>query len=579
MSNKPVSRSTALGLSDAGAAPKLLGADVELGNFILGVDDERGTGEVASRALLREIEGLPFLDSGLTGAWWDQPGQFQSAGTNPQDWGRKFLPVNGGAVYIDLAHLEWCAPEILNAYDFAAATHAMLRIVRAALQAANAKLPEGLKLVVVVNNQDGQGHSYGSHLNVLMTRAAWNRLFHRRLHELLMLASFQVSSIILTGQGMVNSGRGNGGESNGWYELSQRASFFECLVGPQTTYNRPLVNSRDEALCGSLTSLGSPADRFARLHSIFFDATLCPASIVLRAGLMQIMLGLLERDETGRHLELILDDPVETVARWSRDPSLTARAGLLTGEQVTALELQRRFFDQAARFVESGGCEGIVPAARGIMELWGDTLDKLGRRDFAALATRLDWVLKLQLLQRAMHQHPKLNWGSPEIKHLDFKYADLGEGLFWACDQAGAVDHVGVSEEQVRKFTQEPPVNTRAWTRAHLLRLADPATVAEVDWDKITFEFRGLSGAGFRRTVRLANPLAFTRDDTEVVFRRSEDLHEALDLLDAPACDPQPVYAAGQYWVASNYQPANATSPQSDRTDESGNDQPPHSKL
>ena len=39
--------------------PKLCGTDVEVGNFILGVDRAIGSGAEASRALLREIEGFP----------------------------------------------------------------------------------------------------------------------------------------------------------------------------------------------------------------------------------------------------------------------------------------------------------------------------------------------------------------------------------------------------------------------------------------------------------------------------------------------------------------------------------------
>src|ERR1043166_158681 len=88
----------------------------------------------------------------------------------------------------------------------------MLRIARTAVRAANARLREGLKIVAVVNNEDGQGHSYGSHLNVRVSRATWARLFHRRMHQLMTLASFQVSSIILTGQGKVSRGRNTGNE-------------------------------------------------------------------------------------------------------------------------------------------------------------------------------------------------------------------------------------------------------------------------------------------------------------------------------------------------------------------------------
>ena len=44
--------------------PKILGADVEVGNFVLGVEPgPMGTGPLASKALLREIEGFPACAS------------------------------------------------------------------------------------------------------------------------------------------------------------------------------------------------------------------------------------------------------------------------------------------------------------------------------------------------------------------------------------------------------------------------------------------------------------------------------------------------------------------------------------
>src|SRR5213593_686585 len=111
--------------------PKLCGADIELGNFIVGADRTGGTGAEASRALLREIEGV-------VGSWRCEQRVFASGGVvyrdEPQDWGRKFLPCNGGCVYVDLDHLELCLPEVLSAYDHVACWHAMLRIARAALR-------------------------------------------------------------------------------------------------------------------------------------------------------------------------------------------------------------------------------------------------------------------------------------------------------------------------------------------------------------------------------------------------------------------------------------------------------------
>src|SRR5437016_1224173 len=96
--------------------PKLCGADIELGNFILGLERVSGTGREASRALLREIE-VPYADrGGYGGRLVSSAGGYQVA-YDPQDWGRKYLSSNGGCFYIDLDHLECCLPEVLSAYD------------------------------------------------------------------------------------------------------------------------------------------------------------------------------------------------------------------------------------------------------------------------------------------------------------------------------------------------------------------------------------------------------------------------------------------------------------------------------
>ncbi|MBN2507580.1 MAG: proteasome accessory factor PafA2 family protein [Verrucomicrobia bacterium] len=531
-----------------GGVPKLLGADVELGNLMLGVNLPNGTGAAAARALLREIDGLP-----LASAWASRSGTATASNLavfNPQDWGRKYQTTNGGCVYIDLDHLELCPPETLSARDHAAAFHAMLRIARTAQRSANARLPDGLRIVAVVNNNDAHGHSYGSHLNVLITRPCWNNLFQRRMHYLLYLASYQVSSIVFAGQGKVGA---DNGTPRATFVLSQRADFFECLTGSQTTYHRPLVNSRDEALCGDYTAIPGPASDLARLHCIFYDANLCPAAIVLKTGVMQIILSLIEAGQI--HTDRILEDPLETALRWSHDPHLQTRARLLNGQHVTALDLQRRFFDDATRFVERGGCDGIVPDARDILALWGDTLDKLAAHNLAALTPRLDWVLKLSLLQRALQQRPELNWTSPELKHLDFSYASLDDGLFWACQQSGAVDPAGVTEERIQHFTREPPDNTRAWTRTALLRLAEPGTVDSVDWDSITFRLRDTDGWSKRRTVSLPSPLEFTRPQTEAAFQGGSGLDNVLDLLGVPERDrplSSPTWTAAQGWALSS---------------------------
>ena len=515
--------------------PKLCGADVELGNFVLGVYRQNGSGPEASRALLHEIAGVPNARS-----YWSAHGfpPQSSATYDPQDWGRKFLASNGGCAYIDLNHLEICLPEVRSAFDHVAAWHAMLRVARQALYAANERRPRGQRIQVLINNSDGRSNSYGAHLNFLVTRRAWDNIFRRRLHYQLFLASFQASSIVITGQGKV--GAENGAPPVA-FQLSQRADFLETLTGEQTTHHRPFVNSRDESLCGGGSDL-------ARVHSIFYDSTLCHVASLLKIGLMQIVLAMIEAEQVDHRL--ILEDPVESVVRWSHDPTLQTQAPMVSGARVTAVELQRLFLEEARRFAGAGGCDGIVPRAGDILDLWEDTLSRLETNDFPVLVRRLDWVLKLSLLARALRQRPHLDWSSPEIKHLDHVYASLdpAEGLYWVHEAHGGVERL-VGEERIVQLVNDPPEDTRAWTRAMLLRVAGADRVDAVDWDSITFSTTGVHGYRTYRQVELADPLAFTRAETERHFQDAGTLGEILAALGAqPAHDQQRTSRAVVAW-------------------------------
>ena len=495
--------------------PKVLGADVELGNFVLGDATPGGTGAVASRRLLAEVSGV-------------ENGPYQAAGNttalDPQNVGRRFLPSNAGCIYIDLDHLELAVPETTDAFAYVAYWRAMLLIAREAATQANLRMPAGRRIQVLANCSDGQGQSYGSHASVLLTRAAWDNIITRKPHFLAYLAAFQISSIVYTGQGKVGSENGRPPVA---FQLSQRADFIETLVGFQTTYARPIVNSRDEPLSG----LG-----MARLHVIFFDSTLCQVASVLRAGTLQIVVAMLEAECVDP--ALALDDPLVALQLFSHDPSLCARARTTGGDALTSVELQFRFLNEAKRFTKRGGCDGIVPRAAEILALWEDTLNRLRDRDFVTLSRRLDWVLKRQMLQRVMEQRPELTWSSPELKHLDQLYANLDEadGLFWAYEQAGLVDRV-VSDEAIRRAVEEPPDDTRAWTRAHLLRRAGANTVEQVDWDRVTLKLPVGSRNGYRwfdrRVVNLPRPFGFTKAECAHVFadtRTFEELVSAFDI-------------------------------------------------
>jgi proteasome accessory factor A len=528
------------------ALPKLCGADIELGNFITGVDQVGGTGFAASRALLAEIDGLPKLQNNLYGGWGAalQPHNISrpkgsgridlcvstaSYGYNPQDLSRCFITSNGGCAYIDLDHVELCLPEVRSAFDHVAAWHAMLRIARIALDSANAARPTNQRIRVLVNNSDGLGNSYGSHLNFLISQRTFDNIFSRKPHYLQFLASFQVSSILLTGQGKVGS---ENGQPSIPYQISQRADFFETLQGVQTTYDRPIVNSRDEPLCGQF-SFDDPSAS-ARLHVIFFDSAIAHGSALFRVGPMQLILTLLELGLVNPRL--ILDDPLTALQCYSRDPTLKAHAELISGERLTALELQQLYIEETKRYAAQGVFDGVVSRAGEIIAAWEDTLNKFANSDWMAVARRgIDWVLKKLAIERAMEQRPELEWNSHEVKVIDHLYSSLDDdGLYWSYEASGFVEQL-VTPDRIAHFMANPPEDTRAWTRAMLLRraMSENVEVDSVDWDRITFKLRGRHNWPTYRTLNLTNPLGFTQAEAQPILENSLEFAELLDGVDS----------------------------------------------
>ena len=523
--------------------PKVCGADFELGNFVLGINDFTGSGREASRALLAAIEGYPrgeFYRCAAPTTTWQSAvyGGRQCHGNrqyhhatqstdHAQDWGRRFLAGNGGCVYIDLDHLELCIPEVSNAWDHVAATHAMLRVAREALHVANAEQPVGRRIQVLVNNSDGQGNAYGAHLNFLITRRAFDNIFNRRGHYLQYLASFQASSLVFTGQGKVGA---ENGAPHAPFQLSQRADFVECLAAYQTTFNRPLLNTRSEHLSGARGD-SARDEAPARLHCIFYDSSLAHGSCLLKVGTMQIILAMLEAERCD--FTLLLEDPVDAVVQISHDPTLKACVELTSGERLTAVELQERFIADARRFEGDGGFEGVVPRASEILDLWEDTIAKLMSSDLLQLAPRLDWVMKLMSLEQALDQRSDLTWESPEIKVLDQLYASLDDdGLYWAYETSGFAERF-VSDARITHLTTNPPDDTRAWMRAMLLRLAGPESIDSVDWDAIGFRLHRRNYWPVCRKVSLGDPLTFTRAEGEALVLGARSLEGLLDAIDA----------------------------------------------
>jgi proteasome accessory factor A len=429
---------------------------------------------------------------------------------------------NGARLYTDHAHPEYSTPECRTARDAVACEKAGEAILLESLRLARGDLPDP-ETGLFKNNTDHQGHSYGSHENYLMEAGAHEEwLVRSPVRAAKALIPFLVTRQILAGAGKVG-GEGEGNPKGG-YQVSQRADFMEAVFGLETTHSRALINTRGEH--------HADPRRFRRLHLILGDANLCETANFLKIGTTQIILQMLEDDALPG--DWTLRDPVDAVKRISRDWS--APVDLADGRAVTALDVQSHFLAAAREHAGRGGLEGNAEGDQ-VLDLWESVLAGLERLELSAdqeivadpggLARRLDWVLKLWLLDR-YRRGKAVGWDHPWLKTLDLQYhnIDRQRGLFYHLQEQGLVDRI-VDEGEIARFVAEPPGDTRAYFRGKCIARFAPA-MRFVNWEVV-----GFAQGAVHRVVPLLNPLKGTREQFEEVFQRCGSAEDLLSAVSA----------------------------------------------
>jgi proteasome accessory factor A len=203
------------------------------------------------------------------------------------------------------------------------------------------------------------------------------------------------------------------------------------------------------------------------------------------------------------------------------------------------VEIQKRLLELANDFVASGKAEACVPGASQIISCWQETLEWLERKDLAALARRCDWALKYLVLERQRGRRG-LGWQSAEVKCLDMRYASLDaqEGLFLQLAAAGQVEGMP-TQARIEHFVQEPPEETRAYLRAHVLRrLGDQ--VMDMDWDRIRFRVQSDHYWSASLSLWMLDPTGFGRTASEGLLDHCDGVRELLDAVGPQTPAPTP---------------------------------------
>ena len=491
------------------AIPKVMGIETEYGIITRGVDDHNPI--LASSVLINSF-GSPRLRK----VRWDYEEEsplrdargFERPSLEPlEDEGGLVSVIldNGARYYVDHAHPEYSTPECTNARDLVIHDKAGERVLAESIRASRRVMQPNQSIVVYKNNSDGKGNSYGCHENYLMSRATPFPMIVRYL------TPFLVTRQIFTGSGKVGS-EGINARHNVAFQLSQRADFFEVEVGLETTFKRPIINTRDEP--------HADPEKYRRLHVIIGDANMSEVATFLKVGTTALILKMIEDDFISADLSLA--EPVAALKAISADPTCRATVALSDGRTVRAVDLQWEFLDWARKYLAE---REVDPVTAEVMSRWEQVLAAI-ETDPMVADRQLDWVAKLRLIE-AYRDRRGLSWDDPKLALVDLQYHDVrtDKSLYYKLLEQGEMERL-VPEEDILRAVSEPPSDTRAWFRGQALRRFS-ASIATASWDAIVFDV----GRHALQKIPMLEPLRGTKRMTEALFSACETAEDLLDLI------------------------------------------------
>jgi len=381
-------------------------------------------------------------------------------------WGRSsnvFLR-NGSRLYLDVgSHPEYATPECDDPVQLVTHDKAGERILEGLVVDAERRLTEeGVsgEVYLFKNNTDSAGNSYGCHENYLVGRQGEFSRFSD------VLIPFLVSRQLIVGAGKVlSTPRG------ARYCLSQRAEHIWEGVSSATTRSRPIINTRDEP--------HADAERYRRMHVIVGDSNMSETTTLLKIGATDLVLRMIESGVVLR--DLGLENPIRAIREISHDITGRRTVRLLNGRELSALDIQREYFEKAAEFAER---RDLLAGVHGqVLDLWERTLNAIEKDDLPSISREIDWVAKHQLIERYSIKND-LPLSSPRIAQLDLAYHDISRtrGLYYLLKRRGLMASV-TSDLEVFEAKSVPPQTTRAKLRGEFIQRAqEKRRDFTVDW-------------------------------------------------------------------------------------------------
>ncbi|MFZ0324986.1 MAG: Pup--protein ligase, partial [Actinomycetes bacterium] len=337
------------------------------------------------------------------------------------------------------------------------------------------------------NNTDSAGNSYGCHENYLVGRQGE----FSRMADILI--PFLVTRQLICGAGKVlQTPRG------AVFCLSQRAEHIWEGVSSATTRSRPIINTRDEP--------HADAEKYRRLHVIVGDSNLAEPTTLLKVGSTDLVLRMIEAGAVMR--DMSMENPIRAIREISHDMTGTQTVKLVNGRELSALEIQREYFEKASAFAERRGINTGVHAQ--VLELWGRTLQAVSTADLSLIDQEIDWAVKYALIERYRAKHD-LELANPRVAQIDLAFHDINRerGLFYLLQRRGLVRRT-TTDLEVFEAKSVPPQQTRAKLRGDFIKRAqEKRRDFTVDWVHLKLNDQA------QRTVLCKDPFRSVDDRVE----------------------------------------------------------------
>jgi proteasome accessory factor A len=489
---------------------------------VLGIETEYGIagGPDMDPITASSIIVNAYAQQGRTRINWDFHGETPELDARGLPGLTSFAPIvethlantvltNGARLYVDHAHPEYSSPECRSPLEATLYDVAGEEVMRRAMVVANESLDAAHAITLYKNNSDGKGNSYGTHENYLLSRDVD---FSNVIRA--MVPHF-VSRQVIVGAGKVGAETDHGQDADPAFQLSQRAEFFEEVVGLETTLKRPIINTRDEP--------HSDAERFRRLHVIIGDANLSQTATFVKLGSTALLLAALE-DEGPDVFPSPPRHPVRALRAYALDPSLKTVEICEDNKWRSAWDFQDELWLVASEYARRSSASAVAAPDEVdlILRQWREMLDGV-RDDRDDVADRVDWVAKWRIVSGIRDRHD-LNAHDARLRAIDLQYHDLRP-------EKSLAQRVGLrallQNDEIREAVHNPPATTRAYFRGQCVARY-PDQIAAANWDSVVFDV----GDGPLQRVPMMDPLRGTAALTKDLFELSSTVGELLEALD-----------------------------------------------